>query len=161
MHPRARELIDALRLSPHPEGGFYREIYRSGSIVRPAGSAQPKSATTSIYFLLTEGAHSRWHRVGSDEIWHLYEGGPLELMLTDPDVRRAQSVILRAADRDCGPVHAVAAHHWQAAMSRGAFALAGCTVAPGFEFSDFAFLREHPQAADRLAQLNAQWAQWL
>lgn len=161
MHPRARELIENLHLEPHPEGGFYREIYRSAAIVQPAGSSQRRSAATTIYFLLTEGSHSRWHRVGSDEIWHLYEGGPLQLMLTDPDGERPRRVILKAASAEAGPVHAVPANHWQAAVPLGAFALVGCTVAPGFEFSDFAFLRERPEAADRLTRLEPKWAQWL
>lgn len=161
MHPRARELIETLKLEPHPEGGFYREIYRSAAIVHPQGSQQTRSAATTIYFLLTEGGHSRWHRVASDEIWHLYEGGPLELLLADPQVGRARSVILRPAGREAGPAHAIAAHHWQAAVPRGAFALAGCTVAPGFEFSDFAFLRDQPEAADRLTRLEPRWAQYL
>lgn len=161
MHPRARELIETLRLSPHPEGGFYREIYRSESIVQGTGSAQSRTAATTIYFLLTAGSHSRWHRVRSDEIWHLYEGGPLELMLTDPNVDRPHSVILQAASRDSGPVHAVAANYWQAAVALGDFALAGCTVAPGFEFADFAFLRAQPQAAEKLRRVRAEWARWL
>ncbi len=161
MHPRARDLIESLQLEPHPEGGFYREIYRSAAIVQPAGSPAARSAVTTIYFLLTEGSHSRWHRVTSDEIWHLYEGGPLELMVTDPGIDHARSVVLQPAGRDIGPVHVVPANHWQAAAPLGAFALVGCTVAPGFEFSDFAFLRDQAGAADRLTRLEARWARLL
>lgn len=161
MHPRARQLIESLQLEPHPEGGFYREIYRSAAIVRPTGSPAARTAVTSIYFLLTEGCHSCWHRVGSDEIWHLYEGGPLELMLTDPDINRPRRVILHTASQDAAPVHAIPANHWQAAVPLGTFALAGCTVAPGFEFADFTFLRDRPQALARLTTLGARWAQLL
>lgn len=161
MHMRARELIESLKLSPHPEGGYYREIYRSETLVHANGSSPTRSAATTIYFLLTAGSHSRWHRVRSDEIWHLYEGGPLGLMLTDPNVERAQSVILQAAGRETGPVHAIAANHWQAAVPIGEFALAGCTVAPGFEFADFEFLRDQPSAIEKLSRLDANWTQWL
>ncbi len=161
MHRRARTLIEELQLKPHPEGGFYREIYRSTGSVHRGGSPEARTALTTIYFLLNAGSHSRWHRVKSDEAWHLYEGGPLELMLADPDVDQLQSVILQAAGRAAGPVHVVPANHWQAAAPRGDFALVGCTVAPGFEFSDFAFLRDMPEAADKLRRLNPKWAQLL
>ena len=80
MHVRAEELIATLGLRPHPEGGFFREIFRSSTLVTPADGRGPRSALTTIYFLLTEGTHSRWHHVISDEVWHLYEGGPLEVL---------------------------------------------------------------------------------
>ena len=80
MHPRAAELIAALDLRPHPEGGFYRQIFRSAMQVSPMDGRSPRAALTTIYFLLTEGSFSRWHQVASDEVWHLYEGGPLELL---------------------------------------------------------------------------------
>src|SRR5918997_754253 len=84
MHPRAAELIASLDLRPHPEGGFYREIFRSDALVTPADGRGPRAALTTIYFLLPEGTFSRWHRVASDEVWHLYEGGPLELLELSP-----------------------------------------------------------------------------
>lgn len=128
MHPRARQLIDTLGLQPHPEGGWYRQVFKSEEkVTRHADGAQ-RSALTTIYFLLVEGTHSRWHRVQSDEVWHLYEGDPLELM-----IRGSDSVILDAGRR----VHVVPARAWQAAYPRGAYALVGCTVGPGFEFADF------------------------
>ena len=83
MHPRAAELIATLKLGPHPEGGFYREIFRSTTEVAPADDRGPREALTTIYFLLREGDVSRWHQVVSDEVWHLYEGGPLELLELD------------------------------------------------------------------------------
>src|ERR1700754_4829047 len=79
MHPRAAALIDQLGLIPHPEGGFYRELHRSAVAVQPLDGRPPRTGLTTIYFLLPEGAHSRWHRVTSDEAWHLYEGSPLDL----------------------------------------------------------------------------------
>src|SRR5215813_3351060 len=115
---------------PHPEGGFYRELYRSSSQVQPADDRPVRAALTTIYFLLPEGAHSRWHRVASDEVWHLYEGGPLELFQASPDGSAVQRIVLEPAGANAGPVHVVPAGHWQAARSRGPYALTGCTVAP-------------------------------
>lgn len=158
MHERARDLIDSLQLQPHPEGGFYREIYRSASAVQPAQSRPARSALTTIYFLLPEGAHSRWHSVSSDEVWHLYEGGPLELLIADAEVAALQSVVLQPASATHGPVCTIPAGHWQAARPLGAYALMGCTVAPGFEFEDFAFLRDAGAAAQKLTAVNPQWA---
>src|SRR6267378_4871437 len=80
MHPRAAELIAALDLRPHPEGGFYRQIFRSEVQVTPLDRRGLRAALTTIYFLLPESSFSRWHQVASDEVWHLYEGGPLELL---------------------------------------------------------------------------------
>lgn len=150
MDPRAAHLIERLALLPHPEGGHYREIQRSPLRVRPLDGRDERAAMTGIYFLLAAGEHSRWHRVASDETWHHYEGEPLELLVAAPDAVRAERVVLgRALDAD-GPVHTVPAGWWQAARPLGAYALAGCTVAPGFEFQDFAFLRDDPAAAARL-----------
>ena len=158
MHPRARSLIDDLQLQPHPEGGFYRELYRSTKTVQPADSRTVRSALTTIYFLLPEGAHSRWHGVSSDEVWHLYEGGPLELLIADPQVDEAKSRVLQAASATTGPVFTVPAGCWQAARPLGPYALVGCTVGPGFDFADFSFLRDAPVAAERMRHANADWA---
>src|SRR6187200_1211899 len=80
MHPRAQQLIDTLALTPHPEGGWYRPVFKSEEqVTRHADGAQ-RSALTTIYFLLVEGKYSAWHVVQSDEAWHFYEGDPLELL---------------------------------------------------------------------------------
>jgi uncharacterized protein len=91
MHPRAAELIAALDLRPHPEGAFYRQVFRSAVQVTPMDGRGPRAALTTIYFLLPEGSFSRWHQVVSDEVWHLYEGGPLELL----EFRESDQSILR------------------------------------------------------------------
>ena len=80
---RARVLIETLGLVAHPEGGYYAEIYRSGALVDPADGRGGRRALTTIYFLLPEGAVSRWHGVASDEVWHFDEGAPLELGFHD------------------------------------------------------------------------------
>jgi uncharacterized protein len=152
VHPRAAQLIEQLGMRPHPEGGFYRELYRSASHVQPEDGRPVRAALTTIYFLLPEDMHSRWHRVASDEVWHLYEGGPLELIQATPDGGSIQRIVLDAASATTGPVHVVPAGHWQAARSRGPYALTGCTVGPGFDFADFRFLRD---ASDALARVRA------
>jgi len=137
MHARAAELIATLELTPHPEGGFYREIFRSSSRVSPHDDRPVRSALTTIYFLLTDDIVNRWHRVRSDEIWHLYEGGPLELVDLDVDSGAVVRHHLATVGKNTGPVGVIAAGRWQAARSLGPYSLAGCTVGPGFDFADF------------------------
>ena len=124
---RAEQLIDTLALAPHPEGGWYRQMFKSGETVTRQADGAKRSALTTIYFLLAEGSVSRPHRVSSDEVWHFYEGDPLELTIGDA------TVILDADHR----VQVVPANVWQSARPLGAYALVGCTVGPGFEFEDF------------------------
>ena len=77
MHPRAAHLVQQLRLEPHPEGGFFRQLFRSSDAVTPADGRGTRTALTTIYFLLPRNDVSRWHRVASDEVWHFYEGATL------------------------------------------------------------------------------------
>jgi uncharacterized protein len=149
MNPRAAELIRHLELAPHPEGGYYRETWRSTTRVSVDQRPQ-RSALTTIYFLLVAGSFSAWHRVRSDEVWHWHEGEPLELLLASPDLNIVQRRRLGPLGPDIEPVITVPADWWQAARPLGGYSLCGCTVAPGFEFEDFAFLRDHPAARDAL-----------
>lgn len=149
MNPRAAWLIQHLRLAPHPEGGFYRETWRSESRVTVPGRPE-RSALTTIYFLLAAGSFSAWHRVRSDEVWHWYEGEPLELLMASPDCRELRTLKLGPADETISPAATVPAGWWQAARPLGSYMLSGCTVAPGFEFEDFTFLRDEPAAAAEL-----------
>jgi uncharacterized protein len=156
MHPRAASLIDQLEMQPHPEGGFYREVYRSPLQVKPEDGRPRRAALTTIYFLLPEGVHSRWHRVASDEVWHLYEGWPLDLFQAPADGSAVERHLLgQAMTIFAGPVHVVPAGFWQAARSRGPYSLVGCTVGPGFDFADFSFLRDAPDALARIKQIDA------
>ncbi|HMG18911.1 MAG TPA: cupin domain-containing protein [Gemmatimonadales bacterium] len=155
MHPRAAELIHTLALRPHPEGGHFAEVFKSPHRVQRA-DADTRAALTSIYFLLAEGERSRWHRVAADEVWHYYEGDPLELVWEEAGQVRHVQVGPVAMGRE--PVAVVPAGSWQAARGRGAYTLVGCTVAPGFEFADFVLLADVPAEGARLRAAHPELA---
>ncbi len=149
----AEELVRRLRLEPHPEGGFFRETYRSPLAVNaPQGE---RAASTAIYFLLREGELSRLHRIKSDELWHFHAGGPLAVAAILPDGSARRSVL--GPDASAGQVFqlVVPAGSWFGARPEpgAGFTLAGCTVAPGFDFADFELadraelLRRYPASA--------------
>jgi uncharacterized protein len=151
--PTAASIVERLGLLPHPEGGWYRERFRSLRRVQPlvAGDARPaRSALTTIDFLLAAGQFSAWHRVRSDEVWHLLEGGPLRLWTWAASADRVHAVELAAGVERC---HVVEADVWQAAEPLGAYALCGATVGPGFDFADFEFGRDDAALRDALARL--------
>ncbi|WP_338419286.1 cupin domain-containing protein [Kribbella antiqua] len=132
------ELAEVLGLEAHPEGGWYRETWRSEVSIRPEGYDGERASATAIYFLLAPGEESRWHRVRSAEIWLWHSGGPLTLEYGDepeqaeaftlgPDVRAGQQ-----------PQLVVPAGAWQAARPAGDQpVLVSCVVSPGFDFADF------------------------
>jgi hypothetical protein len=125
------EIVRLLDLSPHPEGGFYRETFRDSRAVEGG-----RAASTAIYFLLGAGEVSAWHRVDAAEIWHYYAGAPLALDIAGAGAatRGVLGPDLAAGQR---PQIIVPAGAWQSAASLGGWTLVGCTVAPGFEFSVF------------------------
>ena len=125
----AQELIPKFKLIPHPEGGHYRETYRS------VGEDGGRGGITAIYYLLREGEVSAWHRVDAVEIWHFYAGASLELRISH-DAKNV-SVNLLGIEPDAEPQIVVPALSWQSAVSKGAWTLVGCTVAPAFEFEGF------------------------
>lgn len=129
------QLIDALGLQPHPEGGRYVETYRS-----PAnGGAGGREAVTAIYFLLRGGERSHWHKVDASEIWFWHGGAPLELSLwdkTDGGAVRRLRLGMNLADGE-RPQGVVAPDEWQAARSLGEWSLVSCAVAPAFRFDGF------------------------
>lgn len=150
---RAQALRQALQLQPHPEGGHFRELFRSPRAVQPADGRSARSALTSIDFLLEAGQFSAWHRVASDEAWHLLEGGPLRLWLVPPDLSALWHVDLAPVDAaGHAPRHVVPAHWWQAAEPLGPLAYVGATVGPGFEFADFCFGRDDADLRAALRQ---------
>src|SRR5689334_1579982 len=97
MNARAAELIERLALESHREGGHFREVYRSSSRVQPLDTRTERAALTTIYFMLLQGEISAWHRVLSDEVWHYYEGAPLELFTTKADFDKARLHLLGPA----------------------------------------------------------------
>jgi hypothetical protein len=161
LHPRVLERIERLALAPHPEGGFYREFFRSTERVTPADGRGERAALTSIHFLLPAGAHSRWHEVRSDEQWTFLEGDPLELFVLERRARVVRRVALGPLSASCTPSFVVPAGAWQAARAIGLHALVTCTVGPGFDFADFRLLSASPQARSRIAELAPELARLL
>ena len=128
----ADEIIAALDLAPHPEGGWFRETWRADA----ADGARPTG--TAIYFLLKAGERSHWHRVDATEIWHYHAGAPLTLRISPeasgPAVAHRLGPDLAGGE---APQRVVPADHWQAAETTGAFTLVSCTVSPEFSFEGF------------------------
>ena len=143
MNKTAQKLIKTLELSPHPEGGYYKEIYRSQDKLKSPQNGEIRSAVTDIYFLLVSGQISRFHKVLHDEVWHFYEGDPLELVEIQSDSLDVSRIILGNKNGIPRYKHCIKGGNWQAAYSTGSYSLAGCTVAPGFDFADFEFLKEN------------------
>jgi predicted cupin superfamily sugar epimerase len=144
----AQDIIKALDLQPHPEGGFYKEIYRSQSEVYSDTAKAQRNTLTCIYFLLEKGQRSRFHQVKHDEVWNFYLGDPLRLI--DVNQQDAKDIILGNYSNDIISQHVIKANHWQAAEPLGEYAFVGCSVAPGFNFNDFSFLPEHEKEKMRI-----------
>jgi hypothetical protein len=152
--------VNELGLQRHPEGGYYRETYRSAERVPaaalPARYGGDRSFCTAILYLLPAGAVSRLHKVRSDELWHFHEGAALWLHRLDPDQGLVSVQLGSHAERGERPQTCVPAGTWFAAEAAadGPYGLVGCTVAPGFEFADFelaerdALIAEYPAHAE-------------
>jgi uncharacterized protein len=139
----AQYWIDKLSLRPHPEGGFYRETYRSPLTIAKqslsTGFAGDRSASTAIYFLLEGRDFSALHRLRADEMWHFYAGNPLFVHAIDP--AGIATEIKLGSNPDAGETFqaVVTAGCWfgSCLKEEDSFGLVGCTVAPGFDFADF------------------------
>jgi uncharacterized protein len=136
------QLIDKLQLQPHPEGGFYRETWRSNlclpQSVLPAEYTGDRAAGTAILFLLPTGHCSRWHRVRSAELWFHQAGDPLELVIAETLAGASQTIIQLGRDYVFQAI--VPPNHWQRATpipGGTGYALVACVVVPGFDFADF------------------------
>jgi hypothetical protein len=127
----ADDVVRLLELTPHPEGGHFRETFRDSATVDGI-----RAASTAIYFLLRAGEVSHWHRVDAAEVWHWYAGAPLALGIADDTGRRTLTLGPDLANGE-RPQAVVPAQAWQQARSLGAWTLVGCTVAPSFEFARF------------------------
>ena len=153
--PTAEELIALLELHPHPrEGGFFRETYRADEILAAAGLpsryAGNRAVATAIYYLLTPHTFSALHRLASDEIFHFYLGDPVRMLQLFPGGQGREVMLGPDPTRGQSPQVVVPRGVWQGSFLEpgGAFALLGCTVAPGFEYADY----ETGDRADLLAR---------
>lgn len=149
---KASEIIEKLRLSEHPEGGFFRQTYKSELIVQPHKEIHTRAAVTHIYYFLQEGTHSRFHKVKHDEIWNLYDGEGIKLYLFDAVRNRVDDRILSANNFNYHTV--IPGGIWQAAEPIGDYALVGCTVAPGYEIEDEIYLFDDAEASNKLIKLT-------
>jgi uncharacterized protein len=166
MPQSAQYWIDKLKLIAHPEGGYYRETYRSElSIAREALPPQFPGArlvSTAIYFLLEGENFSAFHRLRSDELWHFYAGSSISVHVIEPDGSHSEIRVGGNPEDGEVPQAAVKAGRWFASRVRNpqSFALAGCTVAPGFDFADFELgkraelIKLYPQHRKLIEQLT-------
>lgn len=125
----AQEIIQRLNLAPHPEGGHYRQTWQSDNAGRPSG--------TAIYFLLSRGETSHWHKVDAAEIWLYHAGAPLVLSISPDEKGPARDLILGPDLTQGEPQLIVPTNYWQAARTTGDYTLVSCTVSPGFTFDGF------------------------
>jgi predicted cupin superfamily sugar epimerase len=162
----AHSWIRSLGLKRHPEGGYYKETYRSDEFIDPSGLPErfsgPRSISTSIYFLLCDGEVSHLHRIKSDELWHFHAGTSLSIHTIDP--KGKHQTIKLGPDVEKGEVFQgiVSAGCWFGAEvdDPNSYSLVGCTVAPGFDFEDFELadrddlIRLHPEHREVIERLT-------
>ncbi|MEZ4722130.1 MAG: cupin domain-containing protein [Flavobacteriales bacterium] len=133
----AKEVIEQLRLLSHPEGGYFKEMYRSKESVDVGFG--PRSASTCIYFLLTSDAFSAFHRIKQDEFWFFHQGSPIRLHTISPTGQHTEHLIGLEISKGQVPQLCVKGGDWFAAevIESSSWSLVSCTVAPGFDFADF------------------------
>lgn len=158
----SKELAESLELLPHPEGGYYRETYRSGTSITIPESGDKRQLATAIYFLIENTNFSAFHKIKSDETWHFYEGDTLEVI----EIDLSGQLIITKVGKNIkeGEVfqYTVKANHWFGSRVKagGGFSLVGCTVAPGFDFRDFELAKRdeltrlYPQHEDMITTLT-------
>lgn len=146
---RPQTLIAQLGLQAHPERGFFSETYRSEQMIESSAHGGKRAASTAVYFLITDEQGSTYlHRLLSDEIFHLYEGGPLEVLMLFPDGQGQVKRLGTNLEADERPQIVIPSGTWfgTALPENVPYCLFGCTVSPGFEFADFA-LAQGPELA--------------
>jgi uncharacterized protein len=130
------KLNQILDLKPHPEGGWYRETWRSAETMTTK-EGNTRNSGTCIYFLVPKGVVTSWHKVKSAEIWHFYSGDPLILELENEEGELEEIMMGTNLEGGFLPQALVKPNQWQRARSLGEYSLVGCTVSPGFDFLDF------------------------
>ena len=166
MNLTVQQIINHYRLLPHPEGGYFKETYRAELVLPanalPAAFAGDRQASTAIYFLLEQGNFSAFHRIHSDECWHFYAGQTLIIYIIHPngkleEIKLGNDILNKETFQ-----YTVPAGCWFASVPAPAtaFSFVGCTVAPGFDFTDFelaeqdALLKNYPQHSRLIKQLT-------
>ena len=163
---KLENLIQKLKLEPHPEGGFYKETYRSAGEIKTDSLAPEyqgkRNYSTCIYFLLTSDTFSAFHKIHQDEIWHFYDGSPIILYVIYPNGDYSEITIGSDIEHGQVPQFVVQGGAWFAAKVKNEndFSLLGCTVSPGFDFHDFelasreALLASFPQHCEIITKLT-------
>lgn len=156
--------VKKMSLLPHPEGGYYKESYRCeesvGKNCVPERFPDKRNWSTAIYYLLESGDFSAFHRIKSDEIWHFYDGDPLAIYIINIDGNIEVKKLGISESHDILPQIVVPANSWFAALPLGSYTLAGCTVSPGFDFSDFEMakkeilLNKYPDHSETIKKLT-------
>ncbi len=140
---RIEQLITTLNLQKHPEGGYFKESYRSEGVIPSEvlkdGIDGDRNYCTGIYFLLTSDNFSAFHRIKQDEMWHFYEGSPLIVHMIDKEGNYSFQKVGLDLENDQVPQFVVPKGVWFASevMKPDSYSFVGCTVAPGFDFADF------------------------
>lgn len=156
---QVKKLIEKLNLVPHPEGGYYKETYRSFGMIDESSLASSYSGkrnySTCIYFLLTSEMFSAFHKIQQDEIWHFYSGSPIVIHMISDDGIYSKALIGNNFAEDQIPQFVVKGGCWFASevVNNGNYGLVGCTVSPGFDFEDFE-LPSRNDLANRFPQLR-------
>jgi predicted cupin superfamily sugar epimerase len=146
------KIIEILDLSKHDEGGYFRQTYKSDLIVQPEKESYTRSSATHIYYFLSKGMYSKFHKVKHDEIWNLYDGEGVKLHVYDDKNDKVDEQILSIRNFEFHAI--VPGDFWQAAEPIGDFVLVGCTVVPGWELEDEEYLSDHPEVIDKLIKLR-------
>jgi len=139
----AKDWITKLELLPHPEGGYYKEVYRANEKIDKAGLpsrySSERAFATSIYYLLESGQFSSFHKLKSDETWHFYNGSPIAIYLISLSGDYQKIVVGDEIGKNQLLQHTIERETWFAAepLEKNSYSLIGCSVAPGFEFDDF------------------------
>ena len=161
-----KSLVDKFELLPHPEGGFYKEVYRSEGVI-PKGSLATnfngdRNFCTAIYFLLTSDNFSGFHRIQQDEIWNFYNGSPLSVHVIDAKGNYKRHEVGMDIENGETPMLVVPANCWFASSVKedNSHSFVGCTVAPGFDFDDFELakredlIKEYPEHKEIITRLT-------
>lgn len=141
MNAAINSIIQSYKMLPHPEGGFFKETYRSAieldGISLQNGMEGTRNCSTAILFLLVQNSFSAFHRIKSDEIWHFYDGDPVQIHVIEPNGYYHTIKLGKNAMNNEVFQAVVSAGAWFASKTEGEYSLVGCTVAPGFDFADF------------------------